>query len=88
MSAKSIFIILLTVALTLILMKNTDDMSFWIFGEAQIPKLAILGSMFFLGWMIGFLMGRPKAKVNTSQTFEGQEEETDGLSEEDREYIR
>lgn len=87
MSAKSTFIILITVFLTIILMNNNEDMSFWLFGEAKVPKLAILGGMFFLGWVIGFLMGRPKTSVAQSAHFEEVDEE-DGLTEEDRDYIR
>ena len=62
MSAKTIFIIVLTVLVTVILMKNMDEVNFWIFGTRSVPKLAVLGTMFFIGAVVGFLVGRPKKK--------------------------
>ncbi len=69
-------------------MNNNEEMSFWLFGQAKVSKLAILGGMFFLGWLIGFLMGKPKAKIDQERNFEEEENPTDGLSDEDRDYIR
>lgn len=63
MSAKTIFIIVLTVLVTVILMKNMDEVNFWIFGTRSVPKLAVLGTMFFIGAVVGFLVGRPKKKL-------------------------
>lgn len=62
MSAKTISIIVLTVLVTVILMKNMDEVNFWIFGTRTVPKLAVLGTMFFIGAVVGFLLGRPKKK--------------------------
>lgn len=62
MSAKTISIIVLTVLVTVILMKNMDEVNFWIFGTRSVPKLAVLGTMFFIGAVVGFLAGRPKKK--------------------------
>lgn len=62
MSGKTIFIILTTTLVTIILMKNTDEVTFWIFGNHNIPKLAVLGVMFGLGLIIGYLAGRPKKR--------------------------
>ncbi|MEH6307101.1 hypothetical protein RYH73_15750 [Olivibacter sp. CPCC 100613] len=100
MSAKTIFIIILTVLVTIVLMKNTDEVIFWIFGDRYIPKLAILGSMFAFGLIVGFLLGRPKKKIEQlnppSQNFQTSvntksEDLTDpyrsDLSDEDRKYI-
>ncbi|GAA4808598.1 hypothetical protein GCM10023231_42350 [Olivibacter ginsenosidimutans] len=99
MSTKTIFIIVLTVLVTIILMKNTDEVIFWIFGDRYIPKLAILGTMFGLGLIVGFLLGRPRKKAiqeTTSpqdfQTTNGNTEEytnpyRSNLSDDDRQYI-
>ncbi len=93
MSVKTIFIVLISVLVTVILMNNTDEIDFWIFGEARIPKLAILGSMFFLGLIAGFLLGRPKKK-EVILTEEDEEEErlprspAKQLSDADRDYIQ
>ncbi|HWK99072.1 MAG TPA: hypothetical protein VNQ55_03960 [Parapedobacter sp.] len=62
MRAKTISIIVLTVLVTVILMKNMDEVNFWIFGTRSVPKLAVLGTMFFIGAVVGFLAGRPKKK--------------------------
>ncbi len=63
MRAKTIFIIVITVLVTVILMKNMDEVDFWIFGTRSVPKLAVLGTMFFIGAVVGFLLGRPKRKT-------------------------
>ncbi|WP_143053815.1 LapA family protein [Parapedobacter koreensis] len=75
MSAKTIFIVIITVLVTVILMKNMDEVNFWIFGTRSIPKLAVLGVMFFIGAVVGFLLGRPRKKQHqttqyTDPTFE------------------
>ena len=96
MNFKTIFIIIISVLVTIVLMNNTDEIDFWIFGDARIPKLAILGSMFGLGLIVGFLAGRPAKKIAV-ETYEDQnvplskrleEKESNGLSDEDRDYIR
>jgi uncharacterized integral membrane protein len=91
MSAKSIFIIVLTVLLTVILMNNNEEMSFWIFGEAKVPKLGVLAGVFFAGWLIGFLMGRPKSTPkNVDEEYLEAEEirpKNTLLSQEDQDYI-
>ena len=92
MSGKTIFIIIASVLVTIVLMNNTDEVDFWLFGATKIPKLVILGTMFGLGFVIGILAARPKKKekfvadepvVTTAVT---QKSET-GLSDEDRDYI-
>ncbi len=95
MAFKTIFIIIVSVLVTIILMNNTEEIHFWIFGDARIPKLAVLGVMFGLGLVIGFLAGRPRKKIATAaitDTTPGiQETETerhDYLSDEDRDYIK
>lgn len=93
MSFKTIFIIVISVMVTIILMNNTDEIDFWIFGNARIPKLAVLGSMFGIGLIVGFMVGRPKPKaINVHEEADryptsdnsGENE----LSDEDREYIK
>ncbi len=72
-------------------MNNNEEMTFWIFGEAKVPKLAVLSGVFFAGWLIGFLMGRPKAKSSSVEEEELVEPESKSrnayLSEEDQDYI-
>lgn len=76
-------------------MNNTDEIDFWIFGEARIPKLTILGAMFGTGLLLGFLAGRPGKKINTqieeAHSIPEQnhlETKANSLSDEDRDYIR
>jgi uncharacterized integral membrane protein len=98
MTFKTIFIIIVSVLVTVILMNNTDEINFWLFGNARIPKLAILGFMFGLGLIIGFMAGRPgknyqKNSNNYSEASpyndsDNPDREPDLLSDEDREYIR
>lgn len=68
MKTKTIFIIVLTALVTIILMKNADEVNFWIFGDYTIPKLAILGTMFLIGVIVGWMLGRSKKKkVDTAE---------------------
>jgi len=90
MRAKTIFIIIITVLVTVILMKNMDEVNFWIFGVRTVPKLAVLGTMFFIGVLVGFLLRRPKRKNNI---VEPPEEDPDfeinrPLDPADEDYIR
>lgn len=98
MSFKTIFIITVSVLFTVVLMNNTEEINFWFFGNTSIPKLAILGVVFFLGLIIGFMAGRPSRKQKTDpfDDYEDGESADDNsfrkpqsnLSDEDREYIR
>ena len=91
MSAKTIFIIVITVLVTIILMKNTDEVTFWLFGDTSVPKLAVLGCMFGLGFAVGFAAGRPRKKASVDKpadTSYPQETGKPGLNEEDSNYIR
>jgi len=97
MSGKTIFIIIVTALVTLVLFNNTEDMDVWLFGVSKIPKLAVLGSMLGIGFIMGFITGRPKRKaepVYDDSLDEGQnlepylkEKKTSRLSDEDRDYI-
>lgn len=91
MSAKTIFIVILTVLVTVILMNNTEEIDFWIFGIARIPKLAILGAMFAIGFILGMIVARPRKKIiineHHSSPVPDQGEYRSNLSDEDRDYI-
>lgn len=91
MSGKTIFIVIASVLVTIVLMKNTEEIDFWLFGATKIPKLVILGTMFGLGFIIGAMAARPKKKeiVYKEPEFEvvEPEQKRTGLSDEDRDYI-
>jgi len=86
MSAKTIFIIIVSVLVTIILMKNTDEVNFWLFGDTSVPKLAVLGVMFLSGAVVGFMLGRPRRR-NTDSEELGEAPAERTLSQEDRDYI-
>jgi ABC-type Fe3+-siderophore transport system permease subunit len=91
MSFKTIFIITITVLVTIVLMKNTDEVNFWIFGDTYVSKLAILGVMFALGFIVGIMIARPRKKPvpveNVDEPTPGPKDNFSNLSDEDREYI-
>ncbi len=88
MRAKTISIIVLTVLVTVILMKNMDEVDFWIFGTRSVPKLAVLGTMFFIGAVVGFLAGRPKKKHHEEpETNDPSFEVNKPLNQDDNDYI-
>lgn len=89
MKAKTIFIIVITVLVTIVLMKNTDEVLFWIFGYYTIPKLLVLAVMFVLGFVIGFL-ARGKRRVKEEYTVPQSEVGTDqdNLDDSDQEYLK
>lgn len=93
MSAKTIFLIILAVLVTIILMKNTDEVNFWLFGDTSVPKLAVMGVMFIAGGIAGYMIGRPRKKLLLDEdTIERHpessiQEDRKYLSDEDREYI-
>lgn len=70
MRAKTIFIIIMTVLVTIVLMNNTDAVTFWIFGDVQIPKLAVLGVLFALGFLLGFLARGKRKRVEQEFTIQ------------------
>ena len=92
MRMKTILIILFTVLITVFLMMNTDAVEFdFIVGKGQISKLVVVGVCTFVGFLLGYLAGRPRTVVSTYDDKADHENSIatpkDGLSEEDREYI-
>lgn len=70
MRPKIIFIVVTTVLVTIILMNNTDTVTFWIFGDVQIPKLTILGVLFALGFLVGFIARGKRKRLEQEFTIE------------------
>jgi putative membrane protein len=93
MRPKTIFIIVFTVLITVFLMINTDAVEFdFIFGKGQISKLLVVGVCTFIGFVLGYVAGRPRTVISTYDDRHEEEDKSssapkDGLSEEDREYI-
>ncbi|RYG01203.1 MAG: LapA family protein, partial [Chitinophagaceae bacterium] len=58
MSAKTIFIIIVTVIITLFLMVNTDPVDFdFLVTTLSVSKLVVIGFCTVLGFILGFLAG-------------------------------
>ena len=91
MSGKTIFIIILTVLLTIFLMGNTDAVNFkflWI--DFEMSKLLVIGICVLFGLIIGYILAKPKKTVSSYDREINQGEQTENkskLSDEDREYI-
>lgn len=91
MRIKTMIIILITVLFTIVLMQNTEPVTFTIlFGTFRISKLAALAGFSVVAFILGVMVGRPK-KVKTlgggfnDGDYDGTKPDT--LSDEDRDYI-
>lgn len=92
MKAKTLFAILLTVLITVVMMQNSDEVKFKIlFWELYLPKLVILTGVIFIGIILGLIMAsRPTKTIYTNTNNENQNSNQtpfDTLSAEDRDYI-
>lgn len=92
MRIKTIFIIVFTVLITIFLMINTDAVEFdFIFVKQSISKLVVVGVCTFIGFILGYWVGRPKVIVSSyDPKYDPQvnpEDHKKSLSDEDRDYI-
>ncbi|GAA4201105.1 hypothetical protein GCM10022289_13990 [Pedobacter jeongneungensis] len=91
MSAKTISIIIVTVLLTIFLMVNTEPVDFdFLVATVPVSKLLVIGICIIIGFIIGFVVGRPRKTVSSyddeiekHQPVSNKKE----LSDEDRDYI-
>lgn len=91
MSGKTIFIIILTALLTIFLMVNTEPVDFdFLVSTVAVSKLLVIGICIIIGFVIGFIVGRPRktvssydAEIERNQPVSNKKE----LSDEDRDYI-
>lgn len=91
MSGKTIFIIILTALLTIFLMVNTEPVDFdFLVSTVAVSKLLVIGICVVIGFIIGFIVGRPRktvssydAEIERNQPVSNKKE----LSDEDRDYI-
>lgn len=91
MSAKTISIIILTALLTIFLMVNTEPVDFdFLVTTLPVSKLLVIGICIIIGFIIGFVVGRPRKTVSSyddeierNQSVSNKKE----LSDEDRDYI-
>ncbi len=93
MSTKTIFIVILSVLLTVFLMVNNDAVEFdFIIGKpVEVSKLIVIGICILIGFILGFIAGRPRKTISSyNEEIEGQIEQNErknSLSDEDRDYI-
>lgn len=91
MKAKTIFVIIITALLTIFLTVNSDAVEFsFIFGEpVAISKLVVIGICILIGFILGFIVGRPRKTVSSydNEIERGEGTPNGGLSDEDRDYI-
>lgn len=97
MRARTIFIIVVAVLLTIILMNNTGNITLWIFQEMELSIIMVFGVVFALGFLFGFL-ARGKRKRSEKESINEEsysdvdanrsylDSSEDGYSDED--YIR
>jgi len=83
MKPKTIIIILVTVLLTVVLMNNQDTATFWIFGDIQLSKLAVLLVFLVLGFILGFTARGKRKRLEQEFTIEKVQSDA-YLDEEDR----
>lgn len=92
MSGKTIFIIILTALLTAFLFLNSDEVpfNFIVVNDVLVSKLLVIGVCVLIGFIIGFIVGRPRKTVSSyddeiekNQPVSNKKE----LSDEDRDYI-
>lgn len=93
MKPKTIFIIIITALLTIFLVINNDAVEFdlLIGAPVQISKLLVIGICIVIGFVLGFLVGRPKKTLSSYDTEIEKgytpSENKSSLSDEDRDYI-
>ena len=92
MSTKTISIIILTALLTIFLMVNTEPVDFdFLVTTIPVSKLLVIGVCIIIGFIIGFVVGRPRKTLSSYDDEIERKSQPAGnkkeLSDEDRDYI-
>jgi uncharacterized integral membrane protein len=91
MRIKTIIIVLVTILLTVVLMENRGPVRFtFLFSDFYVSKLFMLALIAGIGFVLGYLVGRPKRirRLGGDATESGLEKGAlNTLSDEDKEYI-
>ncbi len=92
MSTKTISIIILTALLTIFLMVNTEPVDFdFLVTTIPVSKLLVIGVCIIIGFIIGFVVGRPRKTLSSYDDEIERKNQPAGnkkeLSDEDRDYI-
>ena len=92
MRISTIFMLVITVLLTVVIMQNTGEIKVTLlFAEVFIPKLVIFTALTVTAFILGVMVGRPR-KLKRVEDFERHEDmdappKGSTLSDEDRDYI-
>lgn len=90
MRAKTLFVVVLTVLITVVLMQNSDEVKFKVlFWEMYLPKLVIMTGVAAIGIILGFMMGSSSKLKQSNINYSDHHDQPpyDTLSQEDRDYI-
>lgn len=91
MRIKTMFIIFVTMLLTVVIMQNTKEVPFtFLFATFYVSKLVMLLMVAIVSFIVGVMVGRPSRPKYIQGREEDPEElktKTDTLSQEDRDYI-
>lgn len=89
MNAKTVFALFITILLTIFLTVNSDAVDFdFIIGEpVSVSKLVVIGICVLIGFILGFIVGRPRKTISSYDSEIEKAENKSTLSEEDRDYI-
>jgi uncharacterized integral membrane protein len=91
MRIKTIVVILITVMLTIVLMQNTEPVTFsFLWATFRISKLIMMTAVGVVAFILGVLVGRPSRVKKLGGTYiegEHQRDDPNTLSDEDKDYI-
>ena len=93
MKSKIIFVIITTALLTAFLFLNNDKVlfNFIVVSDVYVSKLIVIGICILIGFILGFLVGRPRKTVSSYdpdiEKADIEIENKSNLSDEDRDYI-
>ncbi|MBP3942749.1 hypothetical protein J5U18_04080 [Sphingobacteriaceae bacterium WQ 2009] len=90
MKIKTFLLVVLTIVITVVLMKNTELINFWFFGDYTFSKLSILLAFFAFGVLFGAVAFRPRKRKDQEPPLDTYVEvptKESPLSEEDRKFI-
>lgn len=89
MNAKTIFALFITILLTIFLTVNSDAVDFdFLIGEpVSVSKLVVIGICVLIGFILGFIVGRPRKTLSSYDPEIEKAESKSTLSDEDRDYI-
>ena len=89
MKPKTIFALLITILLTVFLTVNSDAVDFdFLIGEpVSVSKLVVIGICVVIGFILGYIVGRPRKTISSYDPEIEKAENKSTLSDEDRDYI-